>query len=50
MGYFKCFLCLGQPTYPVPEKKDSWEESHKHYMTYHFKEPANATQNSKTNR
>lgn len=50
MGYFKCFLCLGQPTYPVAKGKDSWEESHKHYMNHHYKEPANATQDRKANR
>lgn len=50
MGYFKCFLCLGQPTFPVKDNQDSYKESHKHYMTYHFKEPQNATQERKTNR
>lgn len=38
MRYFKCFLCQGQPTFQVDEKKDSWQESHNHYMTFHFKE------------
>ena len=39
MGYYKCFLCIGQPTFATKEHVDAWEESHKHYMTYHFKEP-----------
>lgn len=50
MGYYKCFLCLGQPTFKVSDNKDSWEESHKHYMTHHFKEPEDATQERKANR
>jgi hypothetical protein len=50
MGYYKCFLCMGQPTFKVSDNKDSWEESHKHYMTYHYKEPQDATQERKANR
>lgn len=50
MGYFKCFLCLGQPTFDVKENEDSWKESHKHYMTYHFKEPKDAEKERQTNR
>lgn len=50
MGYYKCFLCTGQPQFPVKQGLDPWEESHKHYMTYHFKEPKDATQERQTNR
>lgn len=40
---------MGQPTFKVADKKDSFEESQKHYMTYHFKGEVNATQERKTN-
>jgi hypothetical protein len=50
MPYYKCFLCHGQPTFNVKEGVDPWQESHKHYMTYHFKEPEDATQKRKANR
>jgi hypothetical protein len=52
MGYYKCFLCMGQPTFKVSDNKDSWEESQKHYMTYHYKEPSQNAQkqNSQGNR
>ena len=49
MGYYKCFLCIGQPTFPVKDNQDSYKESHKHYMTYHFKGEENATQERQTN-
>jgi hypothetical protein len=43
MGYYKCFICIGQPTFNVKEDGDSYKESYKHYMTYHFKKPEDAT-------
>lgn len=46
MKTYKCFLCKGQPTFNVQDKKDAWEESHKHYMTYHFVPPKEDTQSS----
>jgi hypothetical protein len=49
MRYYRCFLCIGQPTFPVSDKKDSFKESQIHYMTYHFKGETNATQERKTN-
>lgn len=49
MGWYKCFLCIGQPTFKLSDNKDSFKESQKHYMTYHFKEPEDATQERKAN-
>jgi hypothetical protein len=42
---------MGQPTFAVADNKDSYKESHKHYMTYHFKEPTEneKQKDSKTN-
>jgi hypothetical protein len=44
MRTFRCFLCTGQPTFSVSDKTDPSKEFQVHYMTYHYKEPKDATQ------
>lgn len=39
MKYYKCFLCKGQPQFKVGDNKDPYNESYKHYMEHHYKEP-----------
>ena len=44
MRTFRCFLCTGQPAFTVSDKQDPAKEYQVHYMTYHYKEPQDATQ------
>jgi hypothetical protein len=50
MKQYRCFLCKGEPVFKVSDTADAWKESHKHYMTYHFKEPEDAKKIGQTNR